>query len=271
MEGRDAIRLVRAVAALDGVDVVPSPQGAVIGAARGEPVPWQDVADLLGDDDPLERGPRLRLAVLAALHRRLADLKDSAADHLSQCLRPLALPVGHPLLSPRGWARGEVPGGVLTTGLGVFGLVPDSDLVLPLYPSLLRTLAGPSADRDGRTARRWTGIVWDRAQAVGEAVGGHVAARRGELTLAEVPAGIDAVTLLALPAVRRALRGLVAVPTRERVLLGEAAMDTARLRALWTLTRPAGRGVPNPLLARADRLGAIPALRVRQLSVRADP
>lgn len=235
------LRLVRAVAVLDGVDAEPTADGVpTVGGADPGIIGWAEIADLLGADDPLDRAPRLRLAVLLLLHRQLATLGSGAAEALHDAARPLALPVGHPLHPGHDWAREPVPGGVLELGVGVAGLVPGQD-VLPL-PGPVAVAAGLRGDDEAD---------WRRIRALGDGVGEHALARlratedHGAVLIGS--GGIDALTLLALPAARDQVAGPVAVPARDRAWLGARATDESFLRAVWVLTGVARRGVAEPL------------------------
>lgn len=236
------LRLVRAVAVLDGVDAEPTRDG--VPTVRGAATPfisWAEIAQLLGVDDPLDRAPRLRLAVLLVLHRRIAELGAAADEALRETARPLALPVGHPLHPGADWVCERVPGGVLDLGIGVAGLVPGQD-VLPL-PASVAAAAGLRVGLDDDTD-------WRRIRALGDRESEFALARlhsRGDRAVLVGSDGIDALTLLALPASRDGLAGPVAAPGRDRAWLGARATDEAFLRAVWTLTQAARRGVPEPL------------------------
>jgi hypothetical protein len=243
MEEHSALlKLVRAVAVLDGVEAEVSQAGVPTGRGAHAPViSWPQIAELLGPDDPLDLAPRLRLGILLLLHRQV-DLLGEAAQHAVRgAVRPLALPTEHPLHPGPEWVRESVPGGVLDLGIGVVGLLPGHDL-LPLPTSVAL-----AADLDVRTA-------WRRARARGDAVAG--AAVRRLLTAPDRPtvlssgAGtdeVDALTLLSLPAARDQLGGPVAAPSREQAWLGRRAWDEPYLQAVWMLTPAGRRGVREPL------------------------
>jgi hypothetical protein len=258
------LHLVRALAALDGVEVVAAEQGALVGRrGTGPVIGWPEIAELLRDDDPFDRAPRLRLAVLVELYRRVAALGEAAAEELARAARPLALPAGHPLRPGAGWVREAVPGGLLDLGVGVAGFLPDQDDVLPLQPSVALAAGFDVA------------AAWSRVRALGDCRGEIAVSRllRPGLPLASLPAlpvlwgtgGCDALTLLALPGVRARLDGPAAVPARDRAWLGTRAADEAYLQAVWMLTPPARRGIPEPLAVGPE--GVVP-LRPRQLSGR---
>jgi hypothetical protein len=224
-------------------------------------VSWPEIARLLRDDDPVHPAPRRRLALLLDLHRTVQGLGSAAADVVGRAIRPLALPAGHPLHPGPDWVRQPVPGGVLDLGLGVWRLLPGQDDVVPLPPAIVQT-AGLAADTAWSALRpeagRLAGFAIDRARATGTV--SRVLAAVG---------GVDALTLLALDPVRAWLAAaagpagptLVAAPRRDRAWLGDAATDRDYAQAVWLLTTPAQRGVPEPLSVPAAAEGPIPLTR----------
>jgi hypothetical protein len=242
MEEHSALlTVVRAVAVLDGVDAEPTEAGVRVTRGPGaQVITWSQVAELLGADDPLDRAPRLRLAVLLLLHRAAAGLGSTAAESFREAARPLALPVGHPLHPGPGWIRERVPGDVLDLGIGVTGLAGEQD-ILPLPPSVATAVGFDAA------------AEWPRVRALGAEWGDIALARLfgpagGPLVLAGA-GGVDALTVLALPDTRQRLTGPVAAPSRDRAWLGlgRRSSDEEYLRAVWTLTTTARRGVLEPL------------------------
>jgi len=239
-------RLVRAACLLDGLAAEPQDEGVRVPGRPGLLVPWPDVAPLLGDDDPLAAGPRRRLALLLALTALVARLGADAPAVLAGAARPLALPVGHALHPGPGWAGERVPGDLLDLGTGVVGLLPGQDAPVPL-PRPLARAAGLEPD-----------TLWQGMAPLADRLAGRAAERLGA---PEPHAGVllgaggcDALTLLALGAARRgpgpevgAPVSPVSAPRRDRVWLGPAAADPEHVRAVWMLTDPAERGLPDPL------------------------
>jgi hypothetical protein len=242
MEEHSALlRLVRAVTVLDGVDAEPSEAGVRATRTHGtRTISWSHVAAILGTADPLDRAPRLRLAVTLVLSCAVAELGSAAAEALRDAARPLALPVGHPLHPGPGWVRERVPGDVLDLGTGVTGLAGVHD-VLPLPAAL-------AADKGYDEVAEWP-----RVRALG--------AEWGDVALARLfgPAdsppvltgagGVDALTVIALRRTRERLTGPVAVPARDQAWLGmgRRACDESYLHSVWLLTAAARRGVLEPL------------------------
>ena len=233
------VQLVQAACVLDGVDAEPTADGVLVGGARTvSPIPWPDIEGVLAGDDPVAPGPRLRLALLLEL-RRAVDARgaDAAAD-VARAVRVLALPVGHPLHPGAGWVRHRVPGGLLEVGLGVHGLLRGQDGVLPLPPAI-----GHAVD---------AGDLWTRAWSLGERLAHRAVARLDGSPRDHLGGvgGCDALTLLALPALRERVAGAgpVAAPCRDGVWLGAAAADRDYVRAVWMLTGAGRRGLPRPVV-----------------------
>ena len=251
------MQLVRAARVLDGVGIEPTADGVLLAGHRHGPVvPWSEIAEILGSDEPAAPAARLRLGVLVELRRTVEELGPAAVDAVARAVRPLALPAGHPLHPGPRWIHHRVPGGVLDVGLGVSRLLPDQDGVLPLPPSVASAAAvDPAAawDRLPRLAERLSTFAIDRMEA--DAAGPTVLAGVG---------GCDALTLLTLEPVRARLaagsgRPLspVSAPRRDRVWVGAAAADREYVNAVWLLTPPARRGVSDPMTVGAA--GVTPA------------
>lgn len=248
MEEHSALlELVRAVSVLDGVDTEPTEAGVRVARRSGPLLPWSQVADALSTHDPLDREPRLRLAVLVVLHRAVAELGPrAAAEAVRDAARPLALPVGHPLHPGPSWVQERVPGDVLDLGVGVVGLAGRD--VLPLPPAVA-ALAGYD-----------TAAEWSQVRALGTEWSDVALARL--FGPADPPlvltgaGGVDALTVLALPATRERLTGPVAAPARDKAWLGlgRRSHDESYLSAVWMLTAPARRGVLEPLSVSPDRV-----------------
>ncbi|HEY6798112.1 MAG TPA: hypothetical protein VI248_25830 [Kineosporiaceae bacterium] len=269
MEEHTAVRrLVRAVCVLDGVGATATADGVLApGCSCGAAVGWPEVARLLRDDDPITPAPRRRLALLLELHHAVEVLGPAATEVLARALRPLALPAGHLLHPGPEWVHERVPGDVLDVGLGVWRLLPGDDEPVPLPPSVIR-----SAQLDPTAVwaalrpltERLACFAIDRAEAGGTP----------PRALAGV-GGADALTMLTVPAVRAWLAGLepgppttarpeapaVSAPRRDRVWIGTAAADQDYARAVWLLTAPARRGLPEPLTVATERVTRTPATR----------
>jgi hypothetical protein len=241
----ELLHLVRAVAAIDGIELRPGRLGVRPAGRTGGLISWPQVRATLGSDDPLDPAPRLRLELLVELHQVLGELGVDAAAWLGRACRAMALPVGHPLHPGRGWVRHRLPGGVLDLGLGVAGLLPGRSGPVPL-PTEVAEAAGITPDAG------WDRL-WQQAERLGALAGRHLAST-GDSAVIRSAGGCDALTLAATHALRDHLLGStgaaglpVAAPRRDQVLTGDRAGDRDRTRATWLLTSAAERGVLEPL------------------------
>ena len=240
----ELLHLVRAVAAIDGIELRPDRDGVLPPGRAVSLISWPQVRATLGSDDPLDPAPRRRLELLVELHQVVGELGPDAADRLGQASRALALPVGHPLHPGRGWVRHRLPGGVLDLGLGVAGLLPGRPGPVPLPPGVAEAAGLGGADRWER--------LWQQAERLGALAGRHLAGT-GDSAVIRSAGGFDALTLAATQALRDHLLGStgpaglpVAAPRRDRVLTGARAGDRDRSRATWLLSAAAERGVLEP-------------------------
>lgn len=248
------LRLVRAVRALDGMGAEPSPAGVLL--PGGPLVDWEDVAQALGDDDPIAPAPRVRLTLLLRLRGLVHALGPGAGTAILQAARPLALPPGHALHPGPRWIREPVPGGLLDLGLGVSGLLPGQDSVIPVPPSVVAACGVTAEDA-------WAGLL-----PLVERLGGFALDRlegpAHEPSAVTGVGGCDALTLLALAPVRQGLQadhrpGPFSAPSRDRVWVGAAAADHAYVRAVWILTAPAHRGLLEPMTVGSSGIVPHPA------------
>jgi hypothetical protein len=253
----ELLRLVRAVAVLDGIGVGASNRGLrPDGSDSAGLITWEQVSDALANDDPLDPAPRHRLALLIALHQMVAELGQQAARQLATLSRVLALPVGHQLHPGDGWAVQPVPGGVLELGVGVVDLLPGQTAPLPL-PRSVAALAGELG------ADSWSRLL-EQAETLGRLAGRHLASTGDSAALTSM-GGCDALTLTTTTALRSHLLGSngsagsngsngdgvpgvrIAAARRDRVWTGARATDRDRARAVWLLTPGPERGVLEPL------------------------
>ena len=248
-------RCVLAVSVLGDVDAVPSDDGIVAGAAR---VPWSDVADTVGPDDPMSTAARRRVERLLRLHALVADARDwrSAGDLLSRAARLVALPKGHADHLGPGWAEDRLLGGALDVGIAVIGLAGgDPDEVAPLPPSVARAVALPR------------GVLWEHVLGHAEAMGRLAVTRlrRDGLIGSGVVrpvGGCDVLALLASPSLRGWLAAgdgtgmrAVAAPMRNRGWFDLIHIDPAFVGPAWMATQENLRGVSCPLLVTRDEVG----------------
>jgi hypothetical protein len=261
-EHAELIRLVRAIAVLDGIGVRATRAGLQPdGSALAPPIGWEQVRAALAGDDPLDPAPRRRLALTVALHRIVVAFGDQAARQLARRSRLLALPVGHPLHLGARWAMQPVAGGVLELGVGVVELLPGQAAPLPLPPAIAE-LAGHDV------STQWARLL-EHAENLGGIVGRHLTMTGNSVVLRSM-GGCDALTLATTVALRNHLLGStdatgsgrstgwidssrgsqgvpIAAPRRDRVWTGDQAADRDRTRAVWLLTCDSERGVLQPL------------------------
>lgn len=218
------------------------------GGRDGVLVPWEELAEALGDHDPLSPSGRRRVATLLRLHRILTDhdgRPEITGPTIRNAARVLALPPGHALHPGPDWVVQRLRGGALDLGVGVLGLGDHPDDARPLPPSMARRLGARPQD--------W----WPDLSHHVERMGGLAAtriARDGRPVLRPV-GGCDVLTLLASAPLREQLASgdgsgmrAVAVPTRRRGWFDLAQIDPAYTAAVWSITAEPERGMPGPLL-----------------------
>lgn len=241
-----------AVSVLHDIDVEPAPLGVTLTGTPPVWVSWNECRTALVGEDPESPAGRVRLAAWVLARRWAADAGREAVE---AALRPVGLPVEHPLHPGAGWVEERVLGGALELGLGAVGLDPhDPDRVVLLPPPVLEALG---VDRPA---------AWTRVRARLEQLGALAVERvrtdpKGRLR----PFGdADAVTLLGSRALRTALAqdagGLVAaaVPMRRLGWTQLSLIDPAFAPAAAAASLAADRGFPRPLLLTADEVTLVP-------------
>ncbi|HET9654226.1 MAG TPA: hypothetical protein VFP72_02655 [Kineosporiaceae bacterium] len=249
-----------AVSVLADVDLLPRDDGVLLTVSDGTEtitdsvhVSWAELAGAVGDQDPLGAAGQRRALTLLTLYRTLATRSEPAADVVHRASRLLALPPGHALHPGPEWVRGRVRGGALDLGIGVLGLGSHPDDAQPLPPGAVRRL--------GLHPELWWPDLLEHAERMGELSARRIG-RDGRRVLRPF-GGCDALTLLSSGALRESLAagdgtGLraVAAPTRRRAWFDLAQVDPAFVGAVWSLTEPAERGLPVPLLVTRDEVVA---------------
>jgi hypothetical protein len=257
---------VLAVSVLTDIDLCPRDDGVLVTARQSRSgavlVGQAELAEALGDHDPLSVAGRRRMSVLLRLYRLVADhgeRPDGAPALIRRAARALALPPDHAVHPGPGWVLQRLRGDALDLGVGLLGLGEYPDDVQPLPPSLAARL-------DLRPAEWWP----DLGEHV-ERMGGLTAtriARDGRPVLRPV-GGCDVLTLLASASLRTQLSagdgtGLraVAAPTRRRGWFDLAQIDPAYTTAAWSITSEPDRGLPSPVLVTRDEVTVpVPAAR----------
>ncbi len=245
-------RGVLAVSVLHDLDIEPSALGVTL---TGPPSVWVSHGECrraLAGADPEALEGRERLSRWLLARRWAADVPLEA---LTERLRPVGLPVDHPLHPGLDWVRRRVLGDALDLGLGAVDIDPaDPDHVVLLPQPLLDAVG-----LDG-------GVSWAEAEAYLERMG-EVAAERlrldakGQLR----PIGdCDVVTLLGARSLRTAIAdasegmGAVVVPMRRRGWTRMALIDPAFGPAAAAATPALDRGFVRPLLVTADEVALAP-------------
>jgi hypothetical protein len=269
-----------AVSVLDDLDLFPRDDGVLVtgtggaGTSSGDVlVGWTELAEALGDHDPLSASGRRRVGTLLRLYRMVADHgehPDGAPALIRRAARALALPPDHALHPGGDWLLGQVRGGALDLGVGVLGPADQPDDAQPLPPSLVRRLR--------LRPDHWWPDLTEHVERMGGLAALRIA-RDGRPVLRAV-GGCDALTLLASASLRERLAtgegpasprerlatgegtGLraVAVPTRRRGWFDLRQVDPVYVAAVWSLTGPPDRGLPTPLLVTRHEV-VVPAVR----------
>jgi hypothetical protein len=241
-------RCVLALSVLDDIDLKPTDDGVVLIGDPEVTVPWAQIAQAVGTDDPVSRIARDR--VLNALRLSQLRARPTGTAQLRHAARPLALPADHPLHPGPDWVRERLLGGALDLGIGVLGLGSRPDLPVPLPPWL-------------GIGRLWWPQLREHAERMGEL------ARRRLIRDAKAElrpmGGCDVLTLLASRTLRTELAradhsGMhaVAAPRRHHAWTELGRIDPAYLRTVWALTDEQERGVDRPLLVTRDEV-SLPA------------
>ncbi len=278
-------RAVLAVSVLDDIDVSPRARGVVLDGPPGAMstrLSWRVVAAAIGPGPAGSAAGHRRLSTCLQLHLLVAELGPDAASVLRQSARALALPRDHAIHPGARWVRQRPIGGALQAGVGVVGLVGDSDEVVPLPPSV--------ASAAGVDLGAW----WPHLVAHADGMG-HLAVNRlrrdhhhrntlhGE-TATDAQAvlrpvgGVDVLTLMTTRSVRQYLAtsdgsGMraMAAPMRSRGWYDLARIDPAFVAAAWSATDEWDRGLRRPLLVTADEVVLAPEGGGTVASVLADP
>lgn len=239
----DLRQCVLAVCVLEDVDLVPTEGGVLLPGTTGDVlVPWSLIDAAVGTYDPLAPEAREAASRVMRLTRELNARGDS---ELRDVLRPVGLPLGHPLHPGRTWVRHRVNGGALHLGLGLLGVDGDPDRVT-LPPRGLLELLGVDL-----------GAAWDRCRHYLEEMGAVAAHRLERDPLAPLrPMGdCDVLTLLGSAVFRASLveaDGIgvraVAAPMRRRAWVDPDHVDAVFARTAAAATPRNERGFDRPML-----------------------
>lgn len=239
-----------AVSVLHDIDLVPLPPGVRLTDDPAVEIPWSDVAAASAGADPDSETGR------ALLDRWLRLARWAADGAPVEDVRPLALPVGHPLHPGAGWAYEHVLGGALDAGLAVVGADPRRpERVLALPPGVLR--------RAGVEPTGWVPAAQSYLQRMAE-----IAAERRSVAAPGEPlrpiGDCDVLTLLAARCFRSELTDktggmtAVAAPMRSRGWTDLRRIDPAFCGAAAAATDEVDRGFSRPLLITADEVQRAP-------------
>lgn len=249
---------VLAVSVLADVDVEPADGGVRLPGTPAVTVGWDEVAAAVAGHPPAGAVARRHVEELLRLHALVAELGVDAGERLRASARVVALPPGHADHPGTAWVQERLPGGSLDLGIGLGGMLGDTDRVVPL-PAGVALAAGIASP--GMRVDRW----WPHLRRHLDRMGALSAARLGRDGPADgvirPVGGCDVLSLLASPALRRHLAtgdgsGLraVAVPMRRRGWYDLARIDPAFVGAAWSATDELDRGMPRPLLVTADEV-----------------
>jgi hypothetical protein len=241
-----------AVSVLTDLDVQPLDDGFLISTTPEIVISLAQCQQAVGRADPDGDAGRYRLTRFVQTRLWVAD---RLFDEFAELVRPVALPVGHPLHPGRSWVRKRVLGGSLDVGFGVLGLDPaNHDRVVVVHPAVLAAIdVDPSP---------W----WATSMEYLEDMGAMATVRWRRQPAAPLrPMGdCDVVTLLASAVFRGAvcaesggLRAAV-VPMRTRGWLDPTRIDPAFAQAAAALTAPEDRGFPRPVLLTVDEVTVVP-------------
>lgn len=243
-------RCVLAVSVLCDLDVQPADDGIRLSGREDTLVTWADISEAVAGHAPEGPIARHRVELLLRLRQFTADLGPAATQRLHAAARLVALPAGHTEHFGATWVQERLRGNALDLGIGVHGLLGDPDRTTPLPPSVLAAA--------GIDPASW----WPRLREHAERMGALCAARLtrdGSPGLIRPVGGCDVLALLSSRTLRRHLADgdssgmrALAAPTRRRGWFDTSRIDNAFIRAAWSLTDEAERGMPAPLLITAD-------------------
>ena len=269
-------RACLAVSVLEDIDLTPAAEGVVVDGPRPAFLPWQVIADEVGDVDPETPAAHRRLSTLLGLHRMVAHTPQ-AGGVLTKTVRLLALPADHVFTPGSGWARETVLGGALLAGVGLQDVLGEG--TVPLPSSVAEAARLPVAELWGAAREHGDAMARLAVQRLERDPGSTedqacVTARQ---SVARPIGGVDVLSLLATPGMRRYLAAsdrtgmrAVAVPMRSRGWFDLARIDPAFVQAAWTATEPEDRGMPRPMLVTGDEVVLAPAIG-NPAAVLADP
>lgn len=234
--------------------------GAALAGPTPHPVPWTTLGPAL---DCIPH----RTDQLAYLHQYLCtqSLIVSLGRHSATCLRSrfraMALPRNHPLHPGPDWVEETVPGGILTRGIGIHGVIGDLDLTIPLPPAVA-ALGGIH-----------NSATWPEARGHAEDMATLMLARlhrdRGKhpnepITLRPM-GGVDVLALLGTARLRRGLAepdlaGMrtVAAPTRTRAWVDVRHIDPVFVKPAAHATGVLDTGHPKVLLVTEHEVSCMP-------------
>lgn len=258
-------RACLAVSVLEDIDLTPARDGIVVDGPRPVLLPWTVIADEAGDIDPETPAAHRRLSTLLALHRIVAH-SPTAAQTFTRAARLLALPPDHVLTPGCGWEQEWVLGGALVAGVGLYDVLGETTVPLPRS---VAEAAGVPVGQVWRAAREHADTM---ARLVVQRLERSPGSTEDEAcvsvrqSVVRPAGGVDVLSLLATPGVRRHLAGsdrtgmrAIAVPMRTRGWFDLARIDPAFVQAAWTATEPQDRGMPRPMLVTGDEVALAPA------------
>jgi hypothetical protein len=258
-------RAVLAIYVLDDLDLRIADDGVLLTGPAPRRVSWDVLAAAVAGVDPESSLGRARVG--AWLHGRRAVAEHSAAA-LNRLVRPVGLPVDHPLHPGPEWVRERVLGGALDVGLGFLGLYGNPDRVVIVPPSALAA--------EGIDPSPWWPAARDYLEQMGTIAAGRFASDVPGLLR---PIGdCDVVTLLAARSLRLALCGAdstgmcaAAVPMRRRGWLDLTQIDPDFTVAAAAATDITERGFASPLLLTADEVSITRSRARPEQIVQPDP
>lgn len=237
-----------AVSVLHDLDIEPAKLGVTLTGSPTVWVSWGECRRALAGHDPETAAGRERLSRWLLARRWVQDLP---LGDLVERLRPVGLPLDHPLHPGLDWVRRRVLGDALDLGLGAVDLDPHDPDHVVLLPQPLLDAVGLDSE-----------VQWIAAEAYLDRMGAVAGERmaldaKGQLR----PIGdCDVVTLLGSRVLRTAIAavaggmGAVVVPMRRRGWTKLALIDPAFGPAAAAATAAHDRGFSRPLLVTADEV-----------------